>query len=99
MVTNGRALAATMAAAIGSFALGLLVIANEAGVYSAPSLYPKAGGLSGRSTFSVAVWLIAWVILHRAWAGRDLPPSTARWALVLVALALIMTFPPVWGIF
>lgn len=99
MVTNGRALAATMAAAIGSFALGLLVIANEAGLYSAPSIYQKAGGLSGRSTFSAAVWLIAWVVLHRMWAGRNLPPSTAGWALGLVTLAMIMTFPPVWGIF
>jgi hypothetical protein len=42
---NGPALAAYLAAAIGSFAMGLIVILNEAGIYAAPSLYGPAGGV------------------------------------------------------
>ena len=50
---DGAAMAAILAAGIGAATLGLLVLLSEAGVYSSPSLYAPAGGLSGRSTFAV----------------------------------------------
>ena len=59
MVANGAAVAAFLAAGIGAFAMGLVVILNEAGLFAAPSLYPPAGGVSGRTTIAVAIWLIA----------------------------------------
>lgn len=99
VIRNGVALAAVLAAGIGSFALGLLVILNEAGIYAAPSLYGPTGGLSGRSTFAVVAWLVAWVILHSRWRDRDVAASRVlAWSLLLVGLGVLMTFPPVWGL-
>ena len=96
---NGGALAAVLAAGIGAFALGLFVVANEAGIFAAPSLYGPTGGLSGRATFAVVTWLVAWGILHARWRARELAAGRVlRWTLVLVGLGVVMTFPPVWGL-
>ena len=99
VVTNGGALAAVLAAGIGAFAMGLFVILNEAKLFVAPSLYAPAGGLSGRSTFAVIAWLIAWAVLHARWRTREVAAGKVfAWTLVLVALAAVMTFPPLWGL-
>ncbi len=97
---NGAALAAILGAGIGSFAMGAFVLANEAGIYAAPSLYGPAGGLSGRSSFAVVVWLVAWSILHARWRTRDVAPGPVLgWTLLLVGFAVVATFPPVWSLF
>jgi hypothetical protein len=97
--TNGGALAAVMAAGVGALAMGLFVIANEAGIFAAPSLYAPAGGLSGRTTFAVVAWLVAWGILHNRWRDRDVAAGRVlMWTLVLIGLSVVMTFPPVWGL-
>jgi hypothetical protein len=97
VIPNGGALAAVLAAGIGAFALGLFVVANEAGIFTAPSLYGPSGGLSGRSTFAVVTWLVAWGILRARWQDRDVAAGRVlTWALVLVGLGVVMTFPPVW---
>lgn len=94
---NGGALGAVLAAGLGASAMGLFVIANETGIFAAPSLYGPSGGLSGRSTFAVVVWLAAWGILHTRWRGRNLPAGRVLiWTLVLAGLGILMTFPPVW---
>jgi hypothetical protein len=94
---NGAALAAVVSAGVGALAMGLFVLVHEAGVYSAPSLYAPAGGLSGRSTFAVIVWLAAWGILHARWRTRQLDSLRLFLVtLVLVALGVIATYPPVW---
>lgn len=96
---NGGALAAVMAAGIGAFAMGVFVLANEAGIFAAPSLYGPSGGLSGRSTFAVATWLIAWAILNSRWRAQDVAPGRVlTWTLALAVLGVLMTFPPVWGL-
>lgn len=98
-VANGAAMAAVLAAGIGAFAMGIFVIANEAGLFTAPSLYGPSGGLSGRSTFAVVVWLVAWGFLHGRWRGRDVNVGRVlSWTLALAALAVVLTFPPVWGL-
>jgi hypothetical protein len=98
-VPNGAALAAVLGAGIGAFAMGAFVIANEAGLFAAPSLYGPAGGLSGRSTLAVGVWLVGWAVLHTRWRGRDLPAGGIfPGALVLLALGVIAAFPPVWDL-
>jgi multisubunit Na+/H+ antiporter MnhG subunit len=93
-------LAAFLAAGIGAFAMGLFVLLSEAGIFTAPSLYGPAGGVSGRTTFAVVTWLIAWALVHRRWKGRHVEPASV-WAvtLALFAFALLATFPPVWAIF
>ena len=96
---NGGAMAAVLGAGIGAFAMGLFVIASEAGLFTAPSLYGPAGGLSGRSTLAVLTWLIAWGVLHTRWREREVVAGrVVTWTTVLVALAVVMTFPPVWGV-
>lgn len=100
---DGASLAAVLAAGIGGFAMGLFVILHVTGVYSAPGLYGPAGGVSGRTTFAVVVWLVAWGILHGRWKGKV--PGAERvtrviWATAaLVALGLVGTFPPLWELF
>lgn len=96
---NGASLAAVMAAGVGALAVGLLVLVNEAGLYSAPALYGPSGGLSGRSTFAVAIWLAAWTVLHARWKARAVEPGHVfGWTLGLVALAVLMCLPPLWEV-
>ena len=97
---NGAAMAAFLAAGIGSFAMGLFVLLDATGLFSAPSLYEPAGGLSGRSTFAVIVWLLSWALLHRRWNAREIEWRPAfGLMLLLIGTALIATFPPIWGLF
>ena len=99
-IVNGAAMASFLASGIGAFAMGAFVIANEAGLYAAPALYGPAGGVSGRTTFAVAVWLGAWAALHVRWRTREVAPAPVYVAtLVLTALGVLGTFPPVWGVF
>jgi hypothetical protein len=93
-------MAAVLAAGIGSFAVGFFVILNEAGVLVAPSLYGPAGGVSGRTTFAAVAWLIAWFAAHRRWRDRQVDGGRVLTVTIfLIALGLLLTFPPVWGIF
>jgi len=53
------------------------------------------GPLSGVTTCAVVVWLAAWVILHLRWRGRDVRFAPVGWAaLALLALGILLTFPP-----
>jgi hypothetical protein len=97
---NGAVWAALLAASIGGFAMGLVVILNEAGIFAAPSLYGPSGGVSGRTTIAVVVWLVSWIVLHTRWKERRIESGRIRTAMiVLLALGLVGTFPPVWSLF
>ncbi len=97
---NGSAMAAFLAAGLGTFAVGLFVLLNEAGIFAAPTLYGPAGGVSGRTTFAVVTWLVAWAVLHARWKTREITGSRVWVATaVLIVLGMLATFPPVWGLF
>ncbi|HET6680299.1 MAG TPA: hypothetical protein VFG84_03810 [Gemmatimonadaceae bacterium] len=97
--TNGAALAAILAAGIGAFAIGLVVIVNETGLLAVPALYAPAGGVSGRTTLAALIWLVAWAVLHHRWKERQIALRGVHTAtLTLIALGLLFTFPPVWGL-
>jgi hypothetical protein len=97
---NGASLAAFLAAGIGAFAVGFFVILNEAGLFAAPALYGPAGGVTGRTGFAVGVWLLAWGVLHSRWRGRHIAGGRVHSTTLLLVLAgLVLTFPPVWGVF
>jgi hypothetical protein len=97
---NGPAWAALLAAGIGGFAMGLVVLLNEAGIFTAPSLYAPSGGVSGRTTIAVAVWLVSWAVLHARWRERRVEARRIRTVmLALIAAGLVATFPPVWALF
>lgn len=98
-LANGAAMAAVLGSAIGSFAMGAFVLLNEAGLFVSPALYAPAGGVTGRTTFAATVWLMAWGVLHARWKLREVAPGPVfTWALVLIALAVLATFPPTWGL-
>lgn len=98
--TNGAALASFLAAGIGAFAVGFIVILNEAGLFAVPALYEPAGGVSGRTTLAAVIWLIGWAVLHNRWKNRQLE---SRWVHLLgsslIGLGILFTLPPVWGLF
>ncbi len=97
--TNGGALAAFLAAGIGAFAVGLIVVLNEMGIFAAPTLYGPAGGVSGRTTLAVVLWLVAWAVLHSQWKDRDIESGRVALAtMVLIALGVLGTFPPFWAV-
>jgi hypothetical protein len=97
--TNGAAMAAVLGAGIGSSAMGVFVLLNEAGLFAAPALYGPAGGVTGRTTFAAIIWLLAWGMLHARWRSHDVASgSVFTWTVVLVVFAIVATFPPVWGL-
>ena len=96
---NGSAMAAFLGAGIGAFAMGAVVLLNEAGIFAAPTLYAPAGGVSGRTTLATIVWLIAWAVLHTRWKAREIAAGrVGALTLILIALGVLGTFPPVWGL-
>ena len=98
-VANGAAMAAVLAAGMGTFAMGAFVLLNELGLLTSPALYGPAGGVSGRTTYATIVWLLAWAVLHTRWKSRDVSAgSLFIWTLVLVAVGILATFPTVWSL-
>ena len=98
-VPNGASMAAFLSAGLGAFAVGSVVLLNETGVLVVPSFYAPAGGVSGRTTVAVAIWLAAWAVLHYRWKDRDLDTRRmSLWTLVLTCLGTMATFPPVWAL-
>jgi hypothetical protein len=96
---NGAAMASALAAGVGAFAMGLFVVLNEAGLFAAPTLYGPAGGVTGRTTFATLVWLAAWGVLHARWSARELAPGRVlALTLVLIAVGMLGTFPPLWSL-
>jgi hypothetical protein len=96
---NGGAMAAFLGGGIGAFTMGAVVLLDEAGIFAAPTLYTPAGGVSGRTTLATIVWLIAWVVLHNRWKAREIAPGrVGAVTLSLIALGVLGTFPPVWGL-
>ena len=94
---NGSAMAAFLAAGIGSFAMGAIVLLNEAGIFAVPALYAPAGGISGRTTLATVAWLVAWGLLHYRWKGREVATGgVSALTLILLGLGILATFPPVW---
>ena len=101
-LTNGSGAAALLAAGIGSFMLAVFAIAADqvAAIGKWMVFYKPTGPLSGVTTSAIAVWLAAWVILDWRWRKRTV--SLARIsavALVLLALSLLLTFPPIADLF
>src|SRR5262245_12671083 len=96
-MTNGAGMAAIVAAGVGAFAMGAVVALAEAGLWSAPVLYAPVGGLSGRTTVATVAWLVTWGALHARWRRHEINPTRAlATTIVLIAVGLLATFPPVW---
>jgi hypothetical protein len=96
-IANGAGAAAVLAAGFGCITLGALaVLADKSGAIKSRLIFSKpTGPLSGVTTLAIAAWLLAWVLLHLRWRGREvaLRPVVAC-AFLLLAAALLLTFPP-----
>ena len=99
---NGPAVAAILSAAIGVFVLGLLTTLSEAStdVHDFLDIKDRVGPLSGKTTFAVAAYFVAWVALVPVLWKRSVPFEKALWvAGVLIAAGFIGTFPEFFTLF
>jgi len=99
---SGPAAAAILAAGIGTLALGVLTILSDKSLASKNLLafYKPTGSLSGVTTVAVVVWLAAWVLLDRLWKHRDVSLKKVNAvSIVLLAMGVLATFPPITELF
>lgn len=99
--SSGPAAAVVLSAGIGTFALGLVVALASAmpAFAKALDLWSPTGPLSGKTSVSVGAWALSWGVLHMMWRRTIVAFSRVwRWALALVVLGLVLTFPPVYGL-
>jgi hypothetical protein len=94
---NGPGAAAILAAGIGCAAMGVFAFAGDAweGIGKAMNVYNPVGALSGVSSLAIIVWIVAWLVLGRTWANRQVamgPINLASFALLIVGF--LLTFPP-----
>ncbi len=62
--------------------------------------YRPTGPLSGVTSLVILVWLVVWLVLDARWKRRTVAlKSVVMAALVLLALGLVLTFPPVGDLF
>ncbi len=98
----GPVAAAMIAGGVGAFVLGLATTLSEASetVHDALDWNAAVGPLSGKTLLAVIAWLVAWLILHLVYRGRD---ATLRAAftitLTLVALGVLGTLPTFFTLF
>lgn len=99
---NGPVSAALLAGGIGSAVLGILTFADEVFPALAKPLawYKPTGDLTGKSTLAILAFFVSWVVLHFVWKDKETNFSqVSTIAIALLLLSLILTFPPVWGLF
>jgi hypothetical protein len=99
---NGPVAAALLAGGIGSAALGLMTVLNEAsaGISAALNWDNPVGPLSGKAGVGVIAFFLSWIVLHFAMRGRNVNFNRAATiAFILLAVGLLFTFPPFFELF
>ncbi len=102
LIPNGPGAAAVLAAGIGAFLVAIfaLIADKSAAVKSAMIFYRPTGTLSGVTTCAIAVWLLAWLVLHRRWKKRNVAMGRiSTIAFVLLGLGFLLTLPPLADLF
>ncbi len=100
--SNGAAAAAIIAAGIGAFALGLAIVLADASPTAKLwfTFHDPVGPLGGKTTIATGIYVITWLVLHLRWRARVIDSGRILTAtLSLMALALLMTFPPFYTLF
>ena len=101
-IPNGAAVAAILAAAIGSAVLGLIIPISEflPAFKNALNWYGPVGPLMGKTSVSVIAYVITWIVLHRAWKDRDVEfAGIWKISLILLAIGFIGSFPLFYELF
>jgi hypothetical protein len=99
---NGSGAAAILSAGIGAFLVASLAMLADksASIKSMMNFYKPTGPLSGVTTTAILVWLGVWAVLEFRWRARAVPIGrVVAVALTLLALSLLLTFPPVGDLF
>ncbi len=99
---NGGGAAALLAAGIGSFMVAVFAILGDQSAFFKKFFvfYKPTGPLSGVTTCAIVVWLVVWFFLHRRWSWRMVAMrQVGTAALILLVLALLLTFPPLADLF
>ncbi len=99
---NGPVAAALIAGGLGAATIGLLTTLAEASepIKNALNWYNPVGPLTGKSLVGVVVFFVSWIVLHLVFRGKNVNFTRATAAaLTLLALGLLGTFPPFFGIF
>jgi hypothetical protein len=102
VATAGRAAAALVASGVGTLAIGLLTTLAEAsaGLKTFLTWSTPVGPLSGKTGLGVIIWLISWGVLNYLWKDKNSDLGRAfTITLILIALGLVLTFPPVFEAF
>ncbi len=97
-VPNGSGAAAMLAAAIGSFALAAIAFAGDKSVpiKNGLNFYKPTGPLSGVTTVALLIWIATWGLLEWRWGKRAVAMRRVNIvSLTLLALSILLTFPPV----
>jgi hypothetical protein len=97
-IHNGRGAAAVLAAGIGSFLVGLFAVAaDKSPAIKSLMIFSKpTGPLSGVTTCAIVLWLASWAVLHARWQSRTVELGrVSAIAIALLALGILLTFPPV----
>jgi hypothetical protein len=102
VLANGPGAAALLAAAVGCLVLAVLAVLGD----KIPSIklglifWKPTGPLSGASTLAILVWLSTWAALEWRWRNRNVAiKMVAGVSLALLALSLLLVFPPVVDLF
>jgi hypothetical protein len=102
VLTNGSGAAAVLSAGIGCFTLAVLAILSDklALIKSSLVFYKPTGPLSGVTTVAILVWLFTWAIFDWRWRKKKVAAGHINAvAFALLALSLMLTFPPVADLF
>ena len=98
MTPNGPGAAAILAAGIGCFSVGLVsvVVDKVEPLARVLTFYRPTGPLSGASTLSILIWLAVWRVLHYFWSDRNVDlRRLVTVSVVLLAVGILLTFPPI----
>jgi hypothetical protein len=96
-IPNGPGAAAILAAGIGCAVMGILAFAGDASdaIGKLLNFYNPVGTLSGVTTVTIIVWLVAWFALSRMWAAKSVTLAKVNLAsFALLIVGLLLTFPP-----
>jgi len=99
---NGAGAAAVLAAGIGSFLVAVFAILADqsAAIKNAMNFSHATGPLSGVTTCAILAWLAVWIALHARWRNRHLAfARVSAFALILLVLGVLLTFPPIADLF
>jgi hypothetical protein len=94
--------AALLAGAIGSAAIGIATVAAEVSSQVAEAFRwsPAVGPLSGNVGVGLIIYFASWIVLHLALRSKNVNfARITTVALVLLAVGILGTFPPFFGLF